>query len=51
MSPRKLFVREFTVARDSRPRFYDQQDARFLPLNRLGGIERIGPAFEMYRLR
>ena len=44
-------VREFAVARDSRPRFYDQQDALFLPLNGLGGIERMGPALVPAPLR
>jgi hypothetical protein len=32
-------------------RGYDQQDAFFLPLEGLTGIERPGPNFEVYRLR
>jgi Dolichyl-phosphate-mannose-protein mannosyltransferase len=44
-------VREFAVTRDDRPRVYDQQDALFLPLSGLGGVGRLGPAFEIYRLR
>jgi hypothetical protein len=32
-------------------RIYDQQDAFFLPLEGLAGIERPGPNFEIYRLR
>jgi hypothetical protein len=41
----------FPVAADDETRIYDQQDAWFLPLAGLAGIERIGPAFEIYRLR
>ena len=44
-------VRRFPVARTDRPRTYDQQDALFLPLADLAGIDRIGPSFEIYRLR
>jgi len=33
---------------DDRPRVYDWQDAFFLPLVGLEGIERPGPAFELY---
>ena len=32
-------------------RVYDQQDAFFLPLTKLAGLERAGPAFELYRKR
>jgi len=35
----------------SRGRFYDQQDAFFLPLSGLDGLERPGPSFELYRRR
>ena len=45
-------VRDFPVVRRAtRTRRYDQQDALFLPLTGLAGIERIGPSFEIYRLR
>jgi hypothetical protein len=44
-------VRTFAVAEDNRPRLYDQQDALFLPLAGLAGVERMGPGFELYRLR
>jgi hypothetical protein len=44
-------VRTFPIADDSRSRLYDQQDALFLPLAGLAGVERIGPTFEIYRLR
>lgn len=32
-------------------RIYDQQDAFFLPLTKLAGLERPGPAYELYRKR
>ena len=32
-------------------RFYDQQDAFFLPLSGLDGLDRPGPSFELYRRR
>lgn len=41
-------VKSFPVA-DDRPRSYDQQDAFFLPLNGFVGIERPGPAFDLYQ--
>jgi hypothetical protein len=44
-------VRIFPVAADDPSRVYDQQDALFLPLTGLAGVERIGPTFEVYRLR
>jgi hypothetical protein len=36
---------------DDHPRVYDQQDALFLPLSDLSGVYRLGPSFEVYRLR
>lgn len=36
---------------DDRPRTYDPQDAFFLPLNGLGGLDRPGPGFELYQRR
>jgi len=44
-------VRRFPVGADDGARIYDQQDALFLPLANLSGVERIGPTFEVYRLR
>jgi len=44
-------VREFRVADEREGRRYDQQDALFLPLTGLAGVERMGPTFELYRLR
>jgi hypothetical protein len=44
-------IRHFAVATDSATRIYDQQDALFLPLSGLGGVERIGPTLDIYRLR
>jgi len=44
-------ARAFPVTADDRARTYDQQDALFLPLANLGGVERIGPSLEIYRLR
>ena len=41
----------FTPAPPRPDRVYDQQDAFFLPLEGLTGIERPGPNFEVYRLR
>src|SRR6185295_2071317 len=34
-----------------RSRFYDQQDAFFVPFAGLAGLERPGPAFELYKRR
>jgi hypothetical protein len=42
-------VRTSPIADDSRSRLYDQQDALFLPLTGLAGVERMGPTFEIYR--
>jgi hypothetical protein len=36
-------------AGDARPRAYDQQDAFFLPLGGLEGLDRPGPAFDLYK--
>jgi len=44
-------VRRIPAATDDHPRVYDQQDALFLPLSDLAGIYRLGPTFEVYRLR
>jgi len=44
-------IRHFAVATDSATRIYDQQDALFLPLAGLAGVERIGPTLDIYRLR
>ena len=44
-------VRAYPVSADGVDRLYDQQDAFFLPLDGLAGIERPGPSFEIYRLR
>ena len=41
-------VRSFPVG-DDRPRIYDQQDAFFLPLAGLDGLDRPGPSFELYK--
>jgi 4-amino-4-deoxy-L-arabinose transferase-like glycosyltransferase len=41
----------FTPAPPRTDRVYDPQDAFFLPLKGLTGIERPGPNFEVYRLR
>jgi hypothetical protein len=41
-------VRPFPVG-DGRPRVYDRQDAFFLPLAGLEGLDRPGPTFELYR--
>ena len=43
-------VRSFPVTADGSDRLYDQQDAFFLPLDGLAGIERPGPSYEIYRL-
>ena len=48
---RYALVRSFPVVNDGRIRLYDQQDALFMPLAGLAGVERIGPGFEIYRLR
>jgi hypothetical protein len=42
--------RAFPVG-DARPRLYDQQDAFYLPLAGLSGLERPGPSFELYKRR
>ena len=39
----------FPVTADGSDRLYDQQDAFFLPLDGLAGIERPGPSYEIYR--
>jgi hypothetical protein len=44
-------MRIFPVGAEDASRIYDQQDALFLPLAGLSGVERIGPSFEIYRLR
>jgi hypothetical protein len=44
-------VRAFPVEIGAGVRIYDQQDALFLPLQGLDGVERIGPGFDVYRLR
>jgi len=44
-------VRAYPASADGVDRTYDQQDAFFLPLEGLAGIERPGPSFEVYRLR
>jgi len=51
VSERYALVRSFVVADDRRIRIYDQQDALFMPLAGLAGVERIGPSFEIYHLR
>jgi hypothetical protein len=47
---RYALVRSFPVTGDGSDRLYDQQDAFFLPLDGLAGIERPGPSYEVYRL-
>jgi hypothetical protein len=44
-------VEQIPATRDDHPRVYDQQDALYLPLSDLSGIDRLGPSFEVYRLR
>jgi len=44
-------IRHFAVGTEAATRVYDQQDALFLPLAGLAGIERLGPTFDIYRLR
>ncbi len=51
VSERYELVTRFPAATDDPSRTYDQQDALFLPLAGLAGVERIGPNFEIYRLR
>jgi hypothetical protein len=51
VAERYELVRAFPVASDDPARIYDQQDALFLPLAGLAGVERIGPTLEIYRLR
>jgi hypothetical protein len=48
---RYALVSSFRSATDDATRVYDQQDALFLPLAGLEGVERMGPSFEIYRLR
>ncbi len=43
--------RRFPTGNEDVRRLYDQQDAFYLPLNRLGSLERPGPSFELYRKR
>jgi hypothetical protein len=46
---RYRIVRSFVTGGPAPPgRVYDQQDAFFLPLNKLQGLERPGPSFELY---
>jgi Dolichyl-phosphate-mannose-protein mannosyltransferase len=51
VAERYELVSSFPVATEDPSRIYDQQDALFLPLAGLAGVERIGPSFEIYRLR
>ena len=44
-------VRHIPATRDDHPRVYDQQDALYLPLWDLSGVDRIGPTIDVYRLR
>lgn len=44
-------VRSFQTTATNKTRVYDQQDALFLPLADLSDIDRIGPSFEIYRVR
>ncbi len=44
-------VRSFPTGPPAPGRIYDQQDAFFLPLTQLAGLERPGPAYELYRKR
>jgi 4-amino-4-deoxy-L-arabinose transferase-like glycosyltransferase len=46
---RYRLVRTFPTGSDRAASIYDQQDAFYLPLLGLAGIERPGPAFELYR--
>ena len=49
---RYVLQRAFLTGRESTGRrLYDQQDAFFLPLTGLDGLERPGPSFELYRRR
>jgi hypothetical protein len=48
---RYALVRSFPVVDDDRPRIYDQQDAMFMPLADLAGVQRVGPGFEIYKIR
>jgi hypothetical protein len=51
VSERYELVTRFPVATDDPSRIYDQQDALFLPLAGLAGVERLGPSLDIYRLR
>jgi hypothetical protein len=44
-------VQHIPATREDHPRVYDQQDALFLPLSDLSGVDRIGPTIDIYRLR
>jgi 4-amino-4-deoxy-L-arabinose transferase-like glycosyltransferase len=44
-------VERIAATSDDHPRVYDQQDALFLPLSDLSGIDRLGPTIEVYRRR
>ncbi len=46
---RYRLVRKFPTGNDRAGSIYDQQDAFYLPIQGLGGIDRPGPAFELYR--
>ena len=48
---RYALMRSFPVADDDHARLYDQQDALFMPLAGLVGVERMGPSFDVYKLR
>src|SRR5205823_7309155 len=49
---RDVLARSIAAESEARSgRIYDQQDAFFLPLDGFDGIERPGPAFEIYRRR
>ena len=49
LAQRYELVKTFPTGGEWPGRVYDQQDAFFLPLGRLDGVTRPGPAFELYR--
>lgn len=51
LNERYALVQRFPTDGDRSDRTYDQQDAFFLPLDRLEGLTRPGPAFDLYRRR
>ncbi len=53
LDARYTLVRSFRTETSPPPpgRIYDQQDAFFLPLTKLGGLKRPGPAFDLYAKR